>query len=62
MKTRRTRRDLAALADARGLIRKPGRKTATLRLWPDGSITRADIDLAIAKRLTVRAAFAALQP
>ena len=51
---------LRAMADEKGYIFKKGRKTPTLRISEDGTIYRADVDLALARRMTCKEAAAAL--
>jgi hypothetical protein len=48
------------MADERGMIRKPGRKTPTLHISEDGTITRADTDLTLCRAMTVTEAFKTL--
>jgi len=48
-----TIKTLQALADKNGNLFCKGRKTPTLRIFPDGTIVRADTDLTICKKMTV---------
>ena len=59
--TRKTRKQLREMADEQGYIRKAGRKTPTLHISEDGTITRADVDLALCNAMTVTEAFKALK-
>ena len=49
----RTRKDLRKLADEDGYIRRPNQKRPVLRIYPDGSILRADVALDLAVNMTV---------
>jgi hypothetical protein len=48
-----TRKTLRAMADENGFIRKPGQRTAKLRITEDGTIYRADTDLGLCRAMTV---------
>ncbi len=54
MKTIKTRKELRQLADANGYIFKPGRKTPILRMFEDGTISRADVRLDHCLPMTVK--------
>ena len=58
---RKTRKQLREMADEQGYIRKAGRKTPTLHISEDGTITRADVDLALCNAMSVTDAFRALK-
>ena len=53
----KTRKTLRKMADSKGFIFRPGRKTPTIRIWEDGTITRADVDLTLCRAMSVRDAF-----
>lgn len=58
--TRKTRKQLREMADERGFICGKGRKTPTLHISEDGTITRADTDLSLCRAMTVTEAFKSL--
>lgn len=55
-----TRNDFRKAADSNGLLYRKGRKTPTLKIYEDGTIIRADIDLTITKAMTLAEARKAL--
>jgi hypothetical protein len=57
---RKTRKQLFAIADEKGYLYRPGRKTPTLRICEDGMILRADTDLSLCIKMTVAEAFKTL--
>jgi hypothetical protein len=57
---RKTRKQLFAMADEKGFIYSPGRKTPTLWIHEDGTILRADTDLSLCIKMTVAEAFQTL--
>jgi hypothetical protein len=59
-RTTLTRATLRAMADARGYVCKRGGKRPTLRICEDGTIYRADVELHLTKRMTLRQAAQAL--
>ena len=48
-----TRKTLREMSDKNGLICKPGQTTPKLRITEDGTIYRADTDLAICRSMSV---------
>lgn len=58
---RQTRKHLREMADEKGYLFRKNRKRPTLRIWEDGSITRVDIDLTLATKMTVKQAYRALE-
>ena len=56
-----TIKTLQAIADQNGNLFRKGNKTATLRIFPDGSILRVDTDLTICKKMTVAEAVKTLK-
>lgn len=57
----KTRRELRKMADDQGYIYRPGRKAPTLRIFEDGTIIRADVDLGLTRNMTVTEAFNAIK-
>ena len=58
----RTRKQLRELADDRGIIKgtKPGYKSVSVRICPNGDILRNDVRLDLAIKMTVRDAVSVL--
>ena len=54
------RKQLREMADERGFIYKPNRKTPTLKIYEDGTILRADTDLTLCRAMTCKEAARAL--
>jgi hypothetical protein len=48
-----TRKQLREMADSNGYIARKGSKTPKLRITEDGTIYRADVDLSIARSMTL---------
>jgi len=57
---RRTRKYLRNLADEDGFLYKKGRKRPTLKMWDDGSITRADTSLELCTNMSLGDAYKTL--
>jgi len=57
---RQTRKALKKLADDSGFLYRKGLKRPTLHISEDGTITRADTDLALCRAMTVAEAFKTL--
>ena len=52
-----TRNDLRSIADSNGVIKRNG---IAIKIWDDGTITRVDVDLSLARAMTVKEAARAL--
>jgi hypothetical protein len=48
-----TRKQLREMADSKGYIARKGSKTPKLRITEDGTIYRADVELSIARKMTL---------
>jgi hypothetical protein len=51
-----TKKKLRQLADKDGIIKgfKPGTKSISIKIWSDGTLTRNDVDLTLAKKMSVK--------
>lgn len=57
---RQTRKHLRSLADEQGFLYRRGLVNPTVKIYEDGSLIRADVDLTIARNMTVAEAYKAL--
>jgi hypothetical protein len=55
-----TRKQLIKMSDSKGFIFKKGLKNPTLVIYPNGDIVRADTDLTVCVKMTVKQAFETL--
>ena len=57
---KRSRKHLRSLADEQGFLYRKGLKRPTLKIWDDGSITRADTSLELCTNMSLGDAYKTL--